>query len=126
MTATAGFLGLLRDVLAPLGPITVRRMFGGAGIYCEGSMFALVADDTLYLKADERSKAMFVAEGMGPFTYDTAKGGNVVMSYWRIPDRLLEDSDEMVVWARTALAVASRKKVTSGGMGAKRRRKLSP
>ena len=108
MAPTAGFLDHLQELLEPLAPVTVRRMFGGAGIFAEGLMFGLVAQETFYLKADDSTRAMFEAEGMTPFTYDTAKGGRTVMSYWRVPDRLLEDSKELVGWARTALAVARR------------------
>jgi DNA transformation protein len=82
-------------------------MFGGSGIFKDGTMFALIADETLYLKADEATQRAFVAEGNGNFTYETAKGSRVVMSYWRAPDRLLEDSEELVGWARTAISVAA-------------------
>ena len=57
MTASAGFVELLKDALSGLGPVSVRRMFGGAGVYADGVMFGLVADDTLYLKADDDYKA---------------------------------------------------------------------
>jgi DNA transformation protein len=106
MTASAGFIDFLADILAPLGPISVRRMFGGAGIYCDAIVFAFVDDDTLYLKTNEAGRAAFEAEGMGPFTYMTKDGPGMLLSYWRAPERLLEDPDEMVAWARAALAVA--------------------
>jgi DNA transformation protein len=114
MTASKGFLELLEDLLAPLGPISVRRMFGGAGIYCDGLVFAFVDDDQLFLKADEAGRAAFEAEDMGPFTYTTKHGPGTLMSYWRAPERLLEDPDEMIAWARTALAVARRATTKSG------------
>lgn len=107
MGTSDGFLDFLRDALAGLGPVLVRRMFGGAGIYCDGVMFALVSDDTLYLKADAGSRAAFEVEGQGPFVYQ-GKGRPVAMSYWRAPDRLLEDPEDLLAWARTALAVARR------------------
>jgi len=87
--------------------VSVRRMFGGAGIYADGVMFGLIADDTLYLKADEKTKRDFEAEGLGPFVYEGG-GRTIAMSYWRIPERLLDDPDEMAAWARTALGVAQR------------------
>jgi DNA transformation protein len=68
-------------------------------------MFGLVIDDTLYLKADDATKGTFEAEGLGPFLY-SARGRSVAMSYWRAPERLLDDPEEMVGWARTALDVA--------------------
>lgn len=107
MAASEGFVALLKDVLNGLGPVTVRRMFGGAGVYMDGVMFALVADDTLYLKADDETKRAFKAEGLGPFGYQ-ARGKKIDLPYWRVPERLLDDPDEMVAWARTALCVARR------------------
>lgn len=108
MTASAGFLDLLQDLLAPLGPVAVRRMFGGAGIYCDGQVFAFVDDDTLFFKTDEAGRAAFEAEGLGPFTYMTKHGPGTLLSYWRAPERLLDDRDEMLEWAGRALAVARR------------------
>lgn len=107
MTVSAGFADMLKDVLAPLGRVEVRRMFGGGGVYCDGMMFGLVADDALFLKADAATKAPFEAEGCGPFVYE-GKGKPIAMSYWRMPERLLDEPDEMVAWARIALGVARR------------------
>jgi DNA transformation protein len=114
MTASKGFLELLEDLLSPLGPISVRRMFGGAGIYCDGQVFAFVDDDQLFLKTDAAGRAAFEEEGMGPFTYTTKHGPGTLMSYWRAPERLLEDPDEMVAWARTALGIARRAGAKAG------------
>ncbi len=107
MTASDGFVELLKDVLSGLGPVSVRRMFGGAGVYAGGIMFGLIAEDTLYLKADSQSQRAFEAEGLRPFTYK-GRGRVIAMSYWRIPERLLDDPDEMLDWARRALAAAER------------------
>lgn len=107
MTASDGFIELLKDSLSGLGPVSVRRMFGGAGVYADGVMFGLVADDTFYLKADDETKSGFEAEGLAPFVYE-GSGGTVTMSYWRIPERVLDDPDEMVGWARAAIGVARR------------------
>jgi DNA transformation protein len=108
MGVTPGFIEFLKDQLADLGPVTVRRMFGGAGIYHDGVMFALVAEETLYFKADELTKADFEAEGLGPFVYAGRNGANIVMSYWRAPERCLDDPQEMVEWARTGMESALR------------------
>jgi DNA transformation protein len=70
-------------------------------------MFGLVADDTLYLKADAETKAAFEAEGLGPYGYG-GKGKRIDLPYWRAPERLLDDPDEMVEWARIALGAARR------------------
>jgi DNA transformation protein len=111
MTASDGFVELLKDSLRGLGPLNVRRMFGGAGVYADGVMFGLIADDTFYLKADDETKGAFEAEGLAPFVYEGSTR-TVAMSYWRIPERLLEDPEEMEAWARTALDVARRKAAT--------------
>lgn len=124
MASSAGFLEFLKEQLAGLGPISVRRMFGGAGVYADGVMFALVSDDTLYFKADETTHADFEAEGMSAFNYATKDGRNTIMSYWHVPERLFDEPDEMLVWARKALATAKRagaKKPRQAGKGSKRR-----
>jgi DNA transformation protein len=97
----------LKEIFSAFGPVSVRRMFGGVGVYAEGTMFALVAYGDLYLKADEETIPAFRAAGVGPFVYE-AKGKRVVMSYWRLPDRLLDEPDELAEWARAALRVAQR------------------
>jgi DNA transformation protein len=99
------------EMFAVFGPVVPRRMFSGFGVFSEGTMFALVARDTLYLKADRETVAAFATEGQGPFTYAAkgAKGGKrSIMSYWRAPDRLYDDPDELATWAREALAAAHR------------------
>lgn len=94
-------------MFAGFGPVSVRRMFGGAGIFRHGLMIALVADGELFLKADAETVPSFEAEGMKPFTYGNGKK-RVVMSYWRMPDRLLDEPDELAAWARAALGAATR------------------
>ena len=125
MASSAGFLEFLEEQLAALGSVSIRRMFGGAGVYADGVMFALVSDDTLYLKADETTRADFEAEGMDAFTYATKGGRNTIMSYWRAPERLFDEPDEMLVWARKALATARRagakKSSKAAGKRSKRR-----
>ena len=104
----------IRDLLASFGPVTVRRMFSGAGIFSNGLMIGLIVRDVIYLKADESSIADFEREGSGPFTYTRGKSKGRptqhALPYWRLPERLYDDPDELAVWARRALAVAERKK----------------
>ena len=107
MSASSGCIELVKDLLNDVGVVSVRRMFGGAGVYVDGLMIGLIADDVLYLKADDKTKPDFESEGLGPFTY-TGKSKPVEMSYWRAPERLLDSPDEMVDWARNALAAAKR------------------
>ncbi len=105
MTVSDDYKIFIADQLAGFGPVSIRRMFGGAGVYHQGLMFALIADDTLYFKADAATQAAFETEGMGPFTYGEG-GKRVVMSYWQAPDRLFDDPDELSAWARRAFEAA--------------------
>jgi DNA transformation protein and related proteins len=89
-------------------------MFGGAGIFADGVMIGLIADGVIYLKADEHSSPAFEAEGLGPFTYGKV-GKRVIMSYWRMPERLYDDLDELARWAADALAAARRGAAASRG-----------
>jgi DNA transformation protein and related proteins len=97
----------IKELFSVFGPVTVRRMFGGAGIFASGLMIALIADDEIYLKADAQTAPTFEAEGMTPFTYGS-KRKRVVMSYWRMPERLFDDPEELAQWVRAAYAAAER------------------
>jgi DNA transformation protein len=107
MSASDTFADFLEDLLGALGAVTVRRMFGGSGVFCDGLMFAIVADDALFLKADDGNRAAFEAEGLEPLTYE-AKGRTIVLPYWQVPERLFDEPDEMLAWARDAVAAARR------------------
>lgn len=107
MTATANFAAFAVELLGCAGRVAARRMFGGYGLYCDGVMFALIAEDVLYLKADDVNWPEFERAGSKPFTYD-AKGRRMTMTYWRAPDAAMESADEMAPWARAALAAALR------------------
>jgi len=101
----------ISELFASFGAVQVRRMFGGAGLYADSVMFGLVSDGQIYLKADEATSTRFGAEGCAPFEYGTKTGKRAVMSYWRLPDRLYDDPDELAQWAKQALTVAQRKAV---------------
>ena len=94
------------ELFSVFGPVTVRRMFGGAGIYADDTMFGLIADGAIYLKTGESNAAMFEREQLAPFTFSKRTGERVVTSYRRMPDRLYDDPDELAVWARAALGAA--------------------
>ena len=98
----------LIDLFADFGPVTVRPMFSGFGISADGTNFALALRSGLYLRADEQSIPQFEAEGSKPFQYQTRAKTVTVNSYWELPARLFDDSEELSVWARTALAAAQR------------------
>jgi len=106
MAPSESFKDFIKDQLAAFGPVIIRNMFGGAGIYADGVMFAILTDHTLYLKADETTVPAFEAEGMAPFTYAPKGKAPVAMSYWEAPPRLLEEPDELAAWARDAHRVA--------------------
>ena len=108
MAASAGFAEFLRELLAPLGPIGLRRMFGATGVFRDGLMFAIVADDTLYFRVDDTNRATFQqAASLPPLTY-MRMGRMIDLPFWPAPERLLDDSEELVIWARAALGAASR------------------
>jgi DNA transformation protein and related proteins len=98
----------IQELFSVFGPVSVRRMFGGAGIYADGTMFALVARGVIYLKTDAVNTPAFEREDLAPFTYETKHGKHGVMSYRRMPDRLYDDPEELATWAREALAAARR------------------
>ena len=106
----------ISDLFAPFGPVAVRRMFGGAGLYRDGLMFALEFDGVIFLRVDAASIPDFEREGSRPFVYTRAKSpgkiGRASLSYWRLPERLYDDPEELAVWAERALAIAQRKKTT--------------
>ena len=95
------------ELLEPLGGIQLRRMFGGYGIFKDGVMFALIADDTLYFRTDAASRSAFEARDLEPFVYDKA-GRATSMPYHRAPDEGFDDPDVMRDWARDAFAAAVR------------------
>ena len=98
----------ISELFAQFRPVTVRRLFGGAGLYVDGLMFALVSRDVIYLKVDVATRANFEREGSAPFSYQAKGGKRAMMSFWRMPERLYDDPDELAVWAEQALAVARR------------------
>ena len=120
MVASDGFAEFLREQLAPLGRVTTRRMFGKSGVFCDGLMFGMVTDDTLYLRIDDGNRAAMAEAGAAP-PLNYAKGGRSIdLSFWRAPDRLLDEPEEFVAWARLALAAARRVAAKRGQTAVKR------
>jgi DNA transformation protein and related proteins len=108
MVASDGFAEFLRDQLAPLGRITMRRMFGKTGVFCDGLMLGMVRDDALYFRVDDHNRAIFREAGSLPPLNYQKKGSTIDLSFWRAPERLFDEPDEFVMWARAALAAARR------------------
>ena len=98
----------LIDLFADFGPVTIRRMFSGYGISADGTNFALALRAGLYLRADDQTIPQFEAEGSQPFQYQTRTKTVTVNSYWQLPARLFDDSEDLAAWARAALAAAQR------------------
>jgi DNA transformation protein len=100
----------LADLFADFGPVSLRRMFSGFGISADGTNFALALRAGLYFRADEVTIPQFEAEGSRPFQYQQRRSGKVITvnSYWELPARLFDDSEELTDWARVALAAAQR------------------
>ena len=109
MASTKEFADEVTGRLLPFGPVAARRMFGGFGVFLDGVMFGLIGFDTLYFKADDGNRADFEAAGMEPFSYQ-GRNGPISFSYWRVPDRVFEDAEQLSQWAENALAAARRTK----------------
>ena len=123
MAANTEFLDFVKDQLRGLGAVTSRRMFSGAGLYCDGVIFALLLRDTLYFKVDDANRGAYEAEGLEPFSYD-AKGKTITIgTYWRVSERLFDEPDEMLAWARAALAAGQRAAARKGAKPLKGRRR---
>ena len=105
MTVSASFRDFIIEQMGNFGPVTVRNMFGGAGVYRDGVMFALLNDEAVYLKTDAATKPAFEKEDLPPFTYGK-DGMKMEISYYRVPERCLDDREEMATWCRNAYDVA--------------------
>ncbi|HEY6644620.1 TfoX/Sxy family protein [Povalibacter sp.] len=106
MPVSTDYLAYVVDQFANFMQVTSRRMFGGVGLYASGLFFALIADDTLYLKVDDSNRADFVARRCEPFR-PFANDPTYSMSYYQLPEDVLEDAEELRVWTRKSLAVAA-------------------
>jgi DNA transformation protein and related proteins len=107
MPINNGFVEYLLELLQPLPGVTAKRMFGGYGLFRDGLMFGLVADDTLYLKVDEQNRTDFTSRDLGPFVYQK-DGKPMPMSYYQAPGEALDNSDDMCQWAENAYQAAVR------------------
>lgn len=115
MVASDSFAEFLREQLAPLGRITMRRMFGKTGVFCDGVMIAMVRDNTLYFRVDDGNRATFKEAEAFPSLDYAKQGRSIDLAFWRAPERLFDEPDELVSWAGAALGAACR-------VAAKRRR----
>lgn len=120
MSNTPEFVAHALDLLAPLGFVEARRMFGGHGLYARGVMFGILDDEELFLRADDEARPAFTAAGCRQWSYQTKKGP-VAGDLWRPPDEAHEDPEAMRPWAELGLAAAVRKAAARAakGMGKK-------
>jgi len=106
VAVSAEFAEHLHDLFGALGPVQTKRMFGGAGVYLDDAMFALVIEDSIYMKADPDLAKAYAEAGSTPFFYDTSDGGRTIAGLMSLPDSALDDPDEALEWARRSLVPA--------------------
>jgi DNA transformation protein len=108
MVASAAFAEFLKEQLAPIGPVTLRCMFGKTGVFCEGVMLGMVTNNTLYFRVDDRNRETFAeASAFAPLSY-RKQDHTIDLSFWRVPERLYDEPQELIAWAQAALAAAHR------------------
>lgn len=111
MAPKDSFASYCAELLSDLGTARVKRMFGGHGIYVDDLFVAIVANDALYLKADDQTQAKFEAAGCHPFAY-SSKGRELTMKYWSVPPEAMDSPALMRPWGRLALQAALRARAT--------------
>ena len=107
MAVSEDYLQFITDQLSDFGPVDIKRMFGGVGLFRDGLMFGKIGSDVFRLKVDEHNKAEYEARGMKPFAHPTKKKG---MPYWEVPADVVEDRAVLAEWATKAYAAAVRAK----------------
>ena len=104
-SVTRQFQEFILDLLAPLAPVP-RRMFSGVGVFSGGVMFGLLVREAFYLRVDERTRGKFEEAGTGPFTYNRAGRAVSLTAYYEVPEGLLDQPEELLLWARDAIGAA--------------------
>lgn len=94
---------LLNDVFSDLSGITSRAMFGGFGFYKDGKIFGIIADGKLYFKVGDGNRSDYEEYGSKPFVYHGHKNKTTTMSYWEVPEDILEDKEKLEIWIEKAL-----------------------
>ena len=113
MSDSSEFINYLMELLAPFGNVCARRMFGGCGIFKDELMFGLVADETLYLKADDGNRSDFEERGLQRFVY-YKQDKPMYLSYYEAPEEALDNSGDMLTWAGKSFAAAIRSGTRKG------------
>lgn len=107
MPPSASYLDYLKDLFSPFGVITIRKMFGGAGIYCDGAIFAITGDEGVWLKVDDVTRSEFDTAGLKPFEVEM-NGKTGTMSYYNAPEDIYDDEDALRHWTGLALGASAR------------------
>jgi DNA transformation protein len=108
MPVSAHYIEFIHDLLADFEPLRIKRMFGGAGVYSGDLFFAILAEDTLYLKVDDGNRREYEALGIQPFSYVRKDGRMATMSYYPVPAEILDNPDALAPWVRQAMDAAQR------------------
>ena len=101
---------VMQDVLGNVSGVTSRAMFGGWGLYKDSVIFAIIVEDELFFKVDDGNRADFEKYGSRPFTYEGKNGKHVTMSYWLLPEEVLENTNELHTWLEQAVMASKRGK----------------
>jgi DNA transformation protein len=120
--AMSAFVDSLLELLSPLGEVTAHRMFGGYGIYKDGMMFGLVAEDHFYIRTDDENKDAFIAKGCEPFVFGERNGKAIVSKYYEPPEQAFTNAQKMKPWAMLGIE-ASVRNVKPGKKKAKKKTK---
>ena len=108
MAVSATAIDHAKELFAPFGDIRVKKMFGGAGVYCDDLFFAIMDGEAIYLKVDDETRAAFEAQGLEPFVFEMKDGSSGVMNYYNAPEDIYDDEDELKRWTTLALDAAAR------------------
>jgi len=127
MPLSASYREFVADQLSALGSVQIKRMFGGAGLYFDGRMFGLIDDDTVYLRVNDETRPEFLERGMAPFHPVRRDPKKVSANYYQLPGEVLEDGEQLIVWAKRAIkaslsptAAAARKRAAKSPTRRKR------
>lgn len=107
MSASAEFVAYVRDLLAPLGPLSDGKFFGGYAVKHDGRQFAMIMGNTLYFRVSDATRGAYEQQGATPFAYTTKQRTVQVRKYFSVPESLFENQAQLLAWARQAIAAAA-------------------
>lgn len=127
MPLSPGFIDYALELLAGLGRVEAKRMFGGAGLYRDGVMFGILDDDAVFFRVDDALQADLQAQGSIPWVYSMKSDGAIRdMGYWRMPETAADDPDEAVGIARRSVAAAVKRKALRAAPKKRAKAKAAP